>query len=94
MDKVELKILKNKQVKTQKQLVSCAGNPTGSCFNEGNKSGSCFKAGIVRDSALPPQRTALSLRQLAWGNPGCLNWRLTVALHSGLRAFTICFKVC
>ncbi len=36
MDKVELKILKNKQVKTQKERVSCAGNPTGSCYNKGN----------------------------------------------------------
>ncbi len=31
-----------------------------SCFNGGNKSGSCFKLGIVRDSALPPQRTGFT----------------------------------
>jgi hypothetical protein len=31
-----------------------------SCFNGGNKSGSCFKLGIVRDSALPTQRTGFT----------------------------------
>jgi hypothetical protein len=70
------------------------GEPDRQLLQQGKPHGSCFKLGIVRDSALPPQRTALSLRQLAWGNPGCSNWRSTVALHSGLRAFTICFQVC